>query len=146
MPKRKGVLALKVLCLVFVPGPNPPPPPPLEAAHLEDNGTLASHLAAVEVGCSLRSAADGGVHQLAEERHAAKGAFALAGPGAGRDAAALLDGILRSWMEVAWLAVHWSCTKRSRPAVFCEFCLLPLLPLTCGVRGGPTVATHRPCS
>jgi hypothetical protein len=48
-------------------------------------------------------------------------------------------------MELAGLAVHPSCSKRTRPAAACEL-VPPLFPLSHCAKGGVTVATRRRCS
>ena len=54
---------------------------------------------------------------------------------------------LRTWLRVAWLAVHPACAKRTRPAARCELEIChPLFPFTRCMQGGFTVVTDRPCS
>jgi hypothetical protein len=68
-------------------------------------------------------------------------------PAFGRSRDSELDVVaqLRFWLELAGLAVHPFCEKRTRPAAACKLCP-PLFPLTRCVKGGVPMASRRPCT
>jgi hypothetical protein len=65
--------------------------------------------------------------------------------GRSRDSELYVVAQLRRLLELAGLAVHPSCAKRSRPVAAYELCP-PLFTLTHCAKGGITAATRRPCT